>query len=48
MVQTNGNNVSTLTLVGRLYKQEIMVKKRCLCSLDQKIKTKVESKKKNR
>jgi hypothetical protein len=32
MVQTKGHNTSTLTLVGRLYKKERMVKKKCLCS----------------
>jgi hypothetical protein len=36
-----------LTPVGRLYKQERMVKKKCLCSPDQKIKAEAESKKKN-
>jgi hypothetical protein len=38
MVQTNGHNASTLTPVGRLYMQERIVKKKCLCSLDQKTK----------
>jgi hypothetical protein len=47
MVQTKGHNASTLTPVGRLYKQERMVKKKCLCSPDQKIKIEVESKKRN-
>jgi hypothetical protein len=47
MVQTKGHNASTLTPIGRLYKKEIIVKKKCLCSPDQKIKAIVESKKKN-
>jgi hypothetical protein len=45
MVQTKGHNASYLTLVGRLYKQEGTVKKKCLYSLDQKIKIEAESKK---
>jgi hypothetical protein len=39
MVQTKGHNASTLTPVGRLYKQERTVKKKCLCSPDQKTKS---------
>jgi hypothetical protein len=47
MVQIKGHNASMLTPVGKLYKQERMVKKKCLCSPHQKIKTEAESKKKN-
>jgi hypothetical protein len=36
MVQTKGNNASMLTPVGRLYKKERTVKKKCLYNLDQK------------
>jgi hypothetical protein len=44
MVQTKGHNASTLTPVGRLYKQERTVKKKCLCSPDQRPKAEAESK----
>jgi hypothetical protein len=47
MIRIEGQNDSTLTPVGGLYKQEIMVKKKCLCSPYQKIKAEAESKKRN-
>jgi len=34
MVKTKGQNASTLTPFGRLYKKERMVKKKCLFSID--------------
>jgi hypothetical protein len=47
MVQTKGHNASMLTPVGKIYNQERMVKKKCLCSPYQKIKVEAESKKRN-
>jgi ribosomal protein S30 len=35
-VQIKGHNASKLTLVVSLYKQERMVRRKCLCSPDQK------------
>jgi hypothetical protein len=47
MVQTKGHNDLYLTLVGILYKREIMVRRRCLWNPNQNIKIEVESNKKN-
>jgi hypothetical protein len=44
MLQIKGHNASTLTPVGRLYKQERTIKKKCLCSPNQRPKVEVESK----
>jgi hypothetical protein len=47
MVQKKGQNDSMLTPVGRLYRKERMVKKKCMCSPDQ-TKKKKQSPKKNK
>jgi hypothetical protein len=47
MVQIKGHNDSTLTPIGKLYKQERTVNKGHLCSPNQKIKIEAESKKRN-